>query len=862
MEKEKISRIVVEDPHGSEKTACDVTTVDRETAIAEHDEDINAHPYIRGLVGNAAQGAAEKLSAHNESEDAHLDIREQIREERQARVSALENHNENNSAHQNIQQSLSLSAANHADDAVATHNGKTNSHPDIRELANSKIDEVFVGEYPASTWERGKRVVRFRKDQFGKVDGINVNGGEDLPIDEEGKVSVPVPTTVAELGDSDDYATKEYVQGYCSENIPTTVEELSDSDQYATKDYVDAHTPTTVAELSDSDDYATKADAQAMVDAGKIATATAEVDNTVGIPRVTPIINGQNIHFDIRGIKGEKGNDGDTVILNPTPGDPSEPDRYKLYSEPGGNSDGAMTQKATTDCLKRIEEDLAPISGEFDNIPYLATFDGVSSEATCTPFTLQSNGDYIEVEVWPGSIQSYAKYALANNGITTVIFSVSATMFFARPNGGGDFMLTREDLASSAHFTAKVVYEDGNVKFYRDGTLVGTYTGQKPMTISRWGHYYYNGKDYYWGGKIGRVTINGTTYKHIGQIPGWSSDTVTIGANHGFLTDEQYNMLAEAAFDTPEITVSPSESGGYVDFITKINGVNAGVFKVKHFENDLDDESQTNPNEDMWRLETGTLYYYGIDRLYHSLNKGLLTGAENEFAINIQNKAGQDFVAGDFIGGYHGNERIAEEGDYVKFFVDGKAYTFAELVEAGRMVCTSAWYEEVTTLYDRKVGDHRKIGKHYKKTIFGNGGYKTTNYVAFDFSALTDETVNIVTAFVGLVCVHKDCASIVTNDIGTELTATHPSPSTSIASHFNKYSRRVFTRNGNLSCQLDSKILRSNIDGFTDSANPSIEIYDRANDIKYYSYLPTNYTPVNTGKYVATECEVKFNYKT
>lgn len=548
------------------------------------------------------------------------------------------------------------------------------------------------------------------------------------------------------------------------------------------------------------------------------------------------------------GKDGKDGAQGASAVFDPNTGNILA----TLENTTGMNDSNAMTQKAVTNELNNINRNIEPIEKEFGKIPYLATFNGTTSKASCTNIVLQNDGDYLEVEVYPSAATSNAKFALANGGSTSIGFSVTDTSFFVRANDRTWLLQRTGTLTALSHFTAKIVYEDSKIKFYRDDTLVETYNGQKTITISRWGLYNNGSNDYYWTGKIGRISINGTAYRHIGQIPGWSPTNVSVGASHVFLTDEQYNMLASVAL--PKIVVIPNEQGESIVVRTNINGNIYASFGISRQLNN-DDSGGTNPYEDMWRLTTGYTYRYD-DGVFTSLNTQLLVGAENEFAINIQGM-------GDFTGGYHGNEKIVEEGDYVKFFVDGKAYTFSELAALGTFSCSKFWYEEVTTLFASYSynTNHLKIGKHFKRTEFVDGGYKTTNYVSFDLSALSIESINLITAFTGLVCVHKNVSSIITSDVGVEYTATHPSTTVVLASNVDKYSRRLEMRNGNVSCNLDSKLLKSNIDDFTADMNPNVQIYDRQNDAKYYSYVVNGSKAISTGKYIATECEVKFSYK-
>ncbi|MBR3466917.1 MAG: hypothetical protein IKH15_06830 [Bacteroidales bacterium] len=293
---EKISRIIVEDPHGNTVDR-EISTSEREIVMAEHNADATAHEPIRNAlnqaIAQAAQYSASALSNHNLDPNAHSDIRKLV--------------------------------------------------VDAQAEAENKIETIYVGDETVVVEESGKKVVRFRKDQFGKVDGIKVNDVEQ-PIDEDGKVNIPVPTSVAELTDADDYATKDYV----GENMPRTV-----------------------AELLDADDYATKEDAQAMVDEAKVTSASVEYEENDGEPDASVVYNGGDVHFKLENMKmkfsdlkpeeieritGPEGKQGKTVIYGA--GD------LVLDTKTGQDQELGMTQKAITDELIKKEKSI----GEWEEI--------------------------------------------------------------------------------------------------------------------------------------------------------------------------------------------------------------------------------------------------------------------------------------------------------------------------------------------------------------------------------------------------------------------------------------------------------------------------------------------------------------
>ena len=74
----------------------------------------------------------------------------------------------------------------------------------------------------------------------------------------------------------------------------------------------------------------------------EIKGVTATIDNSTGIPFIVASLNEGILRLEFHNVKGEQ---GDTVILGAE-------EEYTLYSTTGNNTDGAMTQKATTKAIK------------------------------------------------------------------------------------------------------------------------------------------------------------------------------------------------------------------------------------------------------------------------------------------------------------------------------------------------------------------------------------------------------------------------------------------------------------------------------------------------------------------------------
>ena len=108
--------------------------------------------------------------------------------------------------------------------AIGEHNSDAQAHPAIQEELADKIDDIKVGGESVVEEVDGKKVVNFRKDQFGKVDGIAVNG-TSVVLDEHGIANIQVPTTVAQLGDASDYAKAADVTSL-QEQVTTDISDL------------------------------------------------------------------------------------------------------------------------------------------------------------------------------------------------------------------------------------------------------------------------------------------------------------------------------------------------------------------------------------------------------------------------------------------------------------------------------------------------------------------------------------------------------------------------------------------------------------------------------------------------------------
>jgi len=512
--------------------------------------------------------------------------------------------------------------------------------------------------------------------------------------------------------------------------------------------------------------------------------------------------------------------------------------------------------KEDTTSLKTYATDILDLQNQLGSV-VLDSYYYINSEENSIDIdtiTLYEDGDSIETVVDPLYDTSSQAFPFTKGGSSSGIgFGVSRGYVSLRLDNS-TWAFSNFDISSyvpsSGSFKVKIAYENSVINLYVDDTLVSTYNGQGTVNLSKIGtSYTASGTTYYWVGKLySFVYTSGGVSISLERLSGFTLNDL------GMTCVKDYSDVL-----LPKIHVSATESNVAVYF--KITGNTYGKLDVGHEVNtgtDETSESARNPNTDYWRINSyGGLYTYA-DGTFTSLSTSIIVAAENEFAIAF---AGMNTYSGsgDFTGGYHGNERIDLNDDcYVSFIVNGVEYTISELVAIGEIDCDTFAYRELSELYTSynylSLQTHTAFAKHLKLTTFGNNGYKTRNYVKLDLSNLDATSLTINTAFTGLVCIHKNFANKIVGDDGTIYTGTNPSTTTTLASVLDYYTREMRASNGNYSCFLDSSLLGTDISGF---ASPAIDVrvMDRANDNKYYSYLPS-YASMADGEFFATECEV------
>ena len=484
---------------------------------------------------------------------------------------------------------------------------------------------------------------------------------------------------------------------------------------------------------------------------------------------------------------------------------------------------------------------IAKFLPDFDALPLTAFFDGSTSVGLCDTIELSSDGDSIEIDIYPGEMSSNQIYGLATHGYQTVSLGATRTEIAVRALDSTWIVSPTSIGATKTHYVLKIVYEDSKIKTYIDNVLFNTYNGQKTIQITRWGKY---SDTAFWNGKVGYIKISSTVYDNLTQLPGWESSTVIFKANYGFLTNKQANSLLGGEMYVSH-TIGASES-----FWIRCRYGETNIYFMLELRHVIDNSDAVYSNQ--WRLAgSGKVQKRISDEEFIDLGKTLLVGSENEFTFRYSGTA-------DFTGGYHGDERIDTNGCFANFYINGIQLSSTDLQSEWKKECASFYMLQKSTLHETTpeggspVPGHPVIAYHYKKLTFGNSGYQCVNRVDFDLSNSNLESIQTTDLFTGLVCVSKDCAltayadDFVLRDISN-------GDNTGINITDAVLGKVEFYSDSDLSCVVDSNTATEN------NKNLTILLWDRENDSKYYRYAQNRV--FETGDTYMSDVSVSWRYK-
>lgn len=277
---------------------------------------------------------------------------------------------------------------------VATHNADQESHPDLREELDGKVNDVKVGG--TSVVEGGVAVID--PESLGKVDDVKVNG---VSVVSQKEANVTVPTKVSDLQNDSEFTNKSYVNaglsgkqdvindlatirsgaaaggtayqkpgtGIPSTDLSSEVQDMIENGGKTKSVSVNGGTPVTPDENGQVD----LTIEQANVTIGTVTTgaagSNAEVHNSgTGTAPVLDFV----IPKGDTGATGRQGPMGESVIVGE--GD------LPLTHVTGQATNKAMSQKGVTDAVKKVDlledDESADFDIADDNGNVIARFDG------------------------------------------------------------------------------------------------------------------------------------------------------------------------------------------------------------------------------------------------------------------------------------------------------------------------------------------------------------------------------------------------------------------------------------------------------------------------------------------------------
>ena len=255
-------------------------------------------------------------------------------------------------------------------------------------------------------------------------------------------------------------------------------------------------------------------------------------------------------------------------------------------------------------------------------------------------------------------------------------------------------------------------------------------------------------------------------------------------------------------------------------------------FEVKR-ETDMSDAVY----QDYYRI-VQALFYTRSDSGMTATGKTALGVGESEFVFK------QDSTKTDFTGGYHGDEVLTD----VKFLADGVAV--ATTANIGLTACRQFEYVEKSTMHETAnssgfIAGHPVIAYHTKHTIFKSQGYKTKNYLKFNYNG------TLSTLYHGIACIHKDVATTVFND--ADFTDQTMNGSTNM--YFNAVGARLY-KSRNDTNKLAAEASATQVKNAADDATSTLFVHDRTADSKYYRQSPSR--TVAVGELHESYFECKF----
>lgn len=286
-------------------------------------------------------------------------------------------------------------------------------------------------------------------------------------------------------------------------------------------------------------------------------------------------------------------------------------------------------------------------------IPVTITYDGIDDYSTYEKITLSKDGDSIEFLV-STTCNTLSRPSSGGNGgyaftqgdsVSGIAVGIAKTGVGVRATNG-TWLCLAQSLEPLNLINIKIEYQNGKVLTYRNGTLLSTYEGQLPFSISRFGNGS-NGNNGYWEGTIYSVN-NNSVYS--------LKDFVNYGGTLKINQDNDGKNLIYYEKDTDLLKVFiPSINNYYICY--PLN------YRYKSYSPD-----EYPSYYDNWGIGKVSLYVYEADHFKEV--DDLFRGSECELAMNVKSSIASRYG---YVGGvYHGFENIQSSNGRrnITFLVD------------------------------------------------------------------------------------------------------------------------------------------------------------------------------------------------
>lgn len=438
------------------------------------------------------------------------------------------------------------------------------------------------------------------------------------------------------------------------------------------------------------------------------------------------------------------------------------------------------------------------------NLNYVSSNYNLSGSLAYTVInkSLATIGDWLEIKA-RGLSTNYASDLtyLANPNVAYNRFAwYSATQMQLRITGQTTVYWTVTGVDVNKMNVYKLVRVTGGYELFVNGVSKGTVTNAGTFVFYSLGGSSISSGTGKWEIEYAKTSISSveTTFSNLYQH-----------ANSTNVVKNEYNL-----YDTSKIYVIKQTNP--VTNVTERLNVYLQLDKERFMHYLIDHESNVSTYVNYWRITKSMIAFRTfsnssfIDSLIMNLNTG-----ENEFTL-IQSGL-------DFVGGYHGNERIdIQAGDGITFYLDDVIKTISDFSTSTYSTASKFKFVVNSSIHRYSDAAHTILATHAKITEIKGKGYITD-------SSVTIKNSEELTVYYGIACIGKDTAQYCANENLQYQLFVSDSQNKFVTN--NPPLREMYGYNS--TTRLNSFVTSKLFDA-TDDTQGECLIADRALDSKYY----------------------------